>query len=180
MSHAVRQAAQVRSGEGRRSYLAPDQTPSRARGRDTPGAGTRHNGHEGTTRRPVTTHIDDLPASNRRHPRGPDQSSRQRRPPVSCAEVMWPPVGVEHDACLDSVTAVYNSDVECVAGAGRGPRRGRVEQHRRCEQNCVVELGDQFADVEFRAGAVGHGHQAEEFAAHPPAPVLVGVPAGHQ
>jgi hypothetical protein len=95
-----------------------------------------------------------LPALHRRVPFGADEAAGQVGVPVGGAEVACCALIVDVYPARDAVAAVVQGHVECLITGGRLRRHGR-EQHRRSQEQGIIQVGGELADVEFLAVAVG-------------------------
>jgi hypothetical protein len=102
-----------------------------------------HSPRQGSTTNP-------LPALNGRVPFGAEHSRRKRGVAVSGGEFRRGTAFIGEYPTGHTSPVVGQRDVEAVV-VDPGPGRVGPEQHRRCQQNRVVEVSRQLTDVEFGA-----------------------------
>jgi hypothetical protein len=108
-----------------------------------------------------------------------DETVGGRVPAIGRAEVHEAAVGADEDAGGDLVAGVAERHVErLVIDESEGDFV--VEQHRRCDQAGVVQVGDELAEVELPSRPVDDLENVEQLSEHATAARDIGVAAEHR
>jgi hypothetical protein len=120
----------------------------------------------------------ELPAGHGSRPSGSDGTTGQGRVPIGGAEVRGCTPLVNPHPGRDGQGGVGQRHLEAPVVDLR-PGRGRSQQHRRGDEDGVVQPCHQLPDVELGALPVGHRDHVQQLASHPALSSQVGVASEH-